>query len=204
VRILADQYTNDYQRAELQGDVLVPTGTSARKWGAVQLAVQHLGHVPGRPFLFADFGCSYGLFSLLLWHHYGAMGDMVTLGRLDVPACQRVEEYTHAAVRFVRADAMDVVGTYDLTLYLSLVHHLLAHGHRPERIAETIRKQTRSAALVELPTAVDHLADKKLPGESRRLVEQLRAELCARMTLLATLTLTYSQTLVRDCLVLQC
>jgi cyclopropane fatty-acyl-phospholipid synthase-like methyltransferase len=153
-----------YQRASYE-DGWVPLNSSASKYACIHKAASLFKE----KFTFADFGCCNGLFGWLLVQDFGVSGKLYNVDQAELDSCKEIK----ARLNEDRIDISDgsvvyVKEQFDLTLYMSLLHHVLRQtGWTAMQVARMIDDQTKKVAVVEIPSSSDDALAHKVLGERK-------------------------------------
>lgn len=189
-----------YQKAELSdGGEIVALDSSALKYQEIRKAAGLLG----KNFSFVDYGCCHGLFGILLNQEFeGVSGTLVNVDKGELAICNKVVQILDTKnIKVVSSGMMDYNDQADLTLYMSLVHHILARGFSPSAIAQQIIKQTNKIAVVEVPSSKNDVLAEKVLADNRFKLDQVIAELKAKLSLVSENELHYNREISRTCFI---
>jgi hypothetical protein len=148
----------DYQQAFVADDyTLSPDGYSVGKWAVIQKAAKELNR---QQFSWLDLGACYGIFGFMLAQEYkqstGVLNNIVQAELVANRFVAHVKEMSDR-VKVQECSWKDVIGTYDLVLCMSLVHHLLGSGHTVKSFCEGLMPLVSVGGLLvlEVPLAND-------------------------------------------------
>lgn len=189
-----------YQRADVIDGYLVPLEWAALKYLEIREAAKFLE----KDFTFVDYGCGNGLFSFLLAQGFpGVSGKLINSDAQEIETCQKLIKLLDTPkLEAICLDMMKYDEPADLTIYMSLVRHLLKAGESPTDVADRVARQTGVVAVVEGQMEVgDWLTGRNHEEEIK--VQLFLDALAERMKVISWTRLEYIKGTARICYIFQ-
>jgi len=155
-----------YQRAKLsKNNIIMPYGSTESKYKAAEKGISYLENK--EKFSFMDFGCCFGAIGLKIKQEFKDSNcNMSGVNKEELEIVKNISSFLNIdGVNIIKKNVISIEASYDLTLYFSLVHHVI-YRYGFENLAKLISKQTNNVAVVEFPMHDDVLCQKVLKEKS--------------------------------------
>lgn len=190
-----------YQRAEIKNGFLRPVGQSAVKYREIAGIAKYLE----RDFSFADYGCAHGLFGFLLNQDFpGVYGKLVNKNRQEIDVCRKLVNILETeSLEIVESDVLECEYKSDLTIYMSLIQHLLGEGVDIDRVVEMVVRQTGVVCVVEGTTDIIDATTGRRHEDCELKFVRFIEKLQEKMKVVGKTRMQPSENVVRFCYVLK-